>query len=228
MSLLDDLASGSWIKWDDLGEGTVITGTVLNTEMRQATKFGTTEPAFWDDGKPKMQLNITMATALRDPDDPQDDGTRSLSINLWSGQKSALVAALKAAGAKNINPGDQFSAVWVSGAERAGDPRVFAYKLEPGAGKLADSLASALAAPKADPWAAHQAPAPTPAPPVAAPAPAAAPAAPAPAPASSPVETARALLAAGLGINDVTAATGLSAQIVTALAQTTQSAAEPF
>mgnify|MGYP002131168379 CR=1 FL=1 len=119
-----------------------------------------------------------------------------------------MVEAMRNAGARDVKPGDQFSAVWVSGAGRTGDPRVFAYKLEPGAGKLADSLASALAAPKADPWAEHQAP-------VAAPAPVVAPAV--PAPASSPVETARQLLAAGLDVNDVTAATGLSAQIVTAL-----------
>lgn len=221
MSLLDELSTGAWIKWDDLGQGTVITGTVLNTEMRQATKFQTTEPAFWDDGKPKMQLNITMATALRDPDDPQDDGARSLSINLWSGQKHALVAALKAAGAKDIKPGDEFSAVWTSGAGRAGDPRAFAFKIAPGAGKLADSLATDLSKPApADPWAAHQAaPAtPAPAPVAAAPAPAAQPAG------ASPVENARQLLAAGLGVNDVAAATGLSAQIVAALAGTVQSA----
>ena len=226
MSLLDELSTGAWIKWDDLGQGTIITGTVLKAGVSQATKFGTTEPAFWDDGKAKMQLEITLATVLRDPQDQQDDGARSFSINLWSGQKSALVEAMRNAGARDVKPGDQFSAVWVSGAGRTGDPRVFAYKLEPGAGKLADSLASALAAPKADPWAEHQAPAPTPAPPVAAPAPVVAPAV--PAPASSPVETARQLLAAGLDVNDVTAATGLSAQIVTALAQTTQSAAAPF
>ncbi len=221
MSLLDDIASGAWIRWDEVGQGTIITGTVLRVEMSQATEFGTTKPAFWDDGKAKMQLDVTLATALRDPQDQQDDGARSFSINLWSGQKSALVTAMRNAGARDVKPGDQFSAVWVSGAGRAGDPRVFAYKLEPGAGKLADSLSSALSAPaQADPWAAHQAAhaTPAPAPVAAAPAPAAQPAG------ASPVENARQLLAAGLGVNDVAAATGLSAQIVAALAGTVQSA----
>ena len=43
MSLLDELSTGAWIKWDDLGQGTIITGTVLKAEMSQATKFGTTD-----------------------------------------------------------------------------------------------------------------------------------------------------------------------------------------
>lgn len=219
MSLLDELSTGAWIKWDDLGQGTIVTGSVISTKTRQANEFQSTEPAFWKDGSPKMEYVITLATELRDPEDPQDDGTRSLSINLWSGQKSALIAALKAAGARDIKTGDEFAAVWTAGVGKTGSPRVFAYKLTPGGGKLSTVLATAPA--QADPWAAHQAPAAHPAPapaPVPTVTPAAQPAG------ASPVDGARQLLAAGLGIADVAAATGLSAQIVAALAGTVQSA----
>ena len=97
MSLLDELSTGAWIKWDDLGQGTIITGTVLKAEMSQATKFGTTEPAFWDDGKAKMQLEITLATVLRDPQDQQDDGAqhRFSHISLHHSLRFILAVAMR-------------------------------------------------------------------------------------------------------------------------------------
>lgn len=129
-SLADALAGGSrYIKWDDLGTGRPVTGTIVNVDMRQARKFQSTDLDFWEDGKPKMQAVVTIATSLRDPSDPEDDGTRSISVNLWSGQKQALAAACKAAGVAEPQPGQQFTATWTSGVGRAGDPRVFSYAL---------------------------------------------------------------------------------------------------
>jgi hypothetical protein len=129
-TLADALAGGArYVKWDDLGTGQSITGTIQNVEMRQARKYQSTDLDFWDDGKPKMQAVITFSTTLRDPSDPEDDGTRSVSINLWSGQKAALVAACKAAGVGEPQPGQSFTATWTSGVGRAGDPRIFSYTL---------------------------------------------------------------------------------------------------
>lgn len=129
-SLADALAGGSrYIKWDELGMKTPISGSIVNVEMRQSRKFQSTDLDFWDDGKPKMQAVITINTPLRDPLDPEDDGARSISVNLWSGQKQALAAACKSAGVTSPQPGQQFTAIWVSGVGKAGDPRVFTYAL---------------------------------------------------------------------------------------------------
>lgn len=151
-SLADALSGGSrYVKWDDLGMGGSVTGTILNVEMRQSRKYQSTDLDFWDDGKPKMQAVITMSTTLRDPQDPEDDGTRSIAVNLWSGQKQALVAACKAANVAEPQAGQQFTATWASGVGRAGDPRIFTYQLGPApAAGLGDALGTA-AAPTATP-----------------------------------------------------------------------------
>lgn len=129
-SIADALSGGSrYVKWDEVGKGVAVTGTIVNVDMRQARKFQSTDLDFWDDGKPKMQAVITMSTTQRDPLDPEDDGTRSISVNLWSGQKQALAAACKAAGVNEPQPGQQFTATWASGVGRAGDPRTFTYAL---------------------------------------------------------------------------------------------------
>lgn len=143
-SLADALAGGArFVKWDDLGKGSSLHGTIVNVEMRQARKFQSTELDFWDDGKPKMQALITLSTSLRDASDSEDDGTRSISINLWSGQKQALAAACKAANVAEPVPGQQFTATWVSGIGKSGDPRVFTFTLGPA--PAAPTLGSTLA-----------------------------------------------------------------------------------
>jgi hypothetical protein len=142
-SLADALSGGSrYIKWDDLGMGKPISGTIVNVDMRQARKFQSTDLDFWDDGKPKMQAIVEIATQLRDPADPEDDGTRSISINLWSGQKNALALACKNAGVAEPVVGQQFTATWTSGVGKSGDPRIFSYTLgaAPAAAGLGDAL----------------------------------------------------------------------------------------
>lgn len=141
-SLADALSGGSrYIKWDDLGQGASVTGTIVNVEMRQARKYQSTDLDYWDDGKPKMQAVITLNTTLRDPSDSEDDGTRSISVNLWSGQKQALAAACKNSGVAEPQSGQSFTATWASGVGKAGDPRVFTFALGPvPAAGLGDAL----------------------------------------------------------------------------------------
>lgn len=139
-SLADALAGGSrFIKWDELGVGETVTGTIVAVDMRQARKFGSTDLDFWDDGKPKMQAIITINTGLKD--DPEDDGHRSLSVNLWSGQRAALQAACKAVGVTEPQPGQKLTATWISGVGKSGDPRIFTYQL---AGTPTSGVADAL------------------------------------------------------------------------------------
>lgn len=118
---------GSYLKWEM--PGTKYAGTITNVELRQARKFESTELDTWDDGSPKMQVVLTLATDLRDPAIEDDDGTRNLSINLWSGQKKALAQACKDAGVKQPEVGQRFTAEHVSGIGTAKSPREFRYTL---------------------------------------------------------------------------------------------------
>lgn len=141
-TLADALAGGSrYVKWDDLDKGASVTGTIVKTDLRQARKYQSTDLDFWDDGKPKMQVVITLATTLRDPSDPEDDGERNVSVNLWSGQKRALVEACKKASVAEPQVGQTFTATWVSGVGKSGDPRIFSYSISGAAtGGLGDAL----------------------------------------------------------------------------------------
>lgn len=208
---------GKFVKWNDVGQGTVISGTVISTALRQSKKMKKVQgawidegPAFWDDGSPKMEAAIELDTTMRD--DTEDDGVRTVSVNLWSGQKRALADACKAAARAEPLPGDTFAAVWTSGAGDPGDPRVFVYKLTPGTG-----LAAAITTPApADPFAG--APAAPHSPPAAAPAPAPQPA-PAPAtaaPLDKPAQVAQ-LHAAGLDVTTIASVTGYTPEAVQAL-----------
>lgn len=203
---------GRYIRWDDLGRGTTVTGTVIDVQIRQARKFESTDLDFWDDGTPKMQAVITLATNFRDGADPEDDGTRNVTVNLWSGQKQALAAACRNAGIAEPTPGDTFTATWTSGVGKAKDPRVFVYAVTPGSG-LGGQLADAQPDPQ---MAAQTVPAYTPAP---APNPAPVAAQAAPQPASKP-DQAKALWQAGVPLQQIADATGYTPEVVAALINT--------
>jgi hypothetical protein len=84
--------------------GTTVSGTVASDpEVRQATQFGTGEPLFWDDGRPKMEIVLTIVTDARDPEIDGDDGTRRVFIK---GQMlTAARQAISNAKVKNFAPG---------------------------------------------------------------------------------------------------------------------------
>ena len=190
-AIADALASGgTYLKWEH--PGTTYTGIITDVTMRQSRKYESTDLDTWDDGTPKMQVVLTLATDYRDQAQQDDDGTRMISINLWSGQKKALVAACKAAGVGEPQVGQRFTATHVSGIGNAKAPRVFEYTLTAGPTGLAAALDVETAA--------------TPA---------------APATAANPVETAKQLLAAGLSTQEVATASGLPETVVAALANMT-------
>ena len=190
-AIADALASGgTYLKWEH--PGTTYTGIITDVTMRQSRKYESTDLDTWDDGTPKMQVVITLATDYRDASQQDDDGTRMASINLWSGQKKALVAACKAAGVTEPQAGQRFTATHVSGIGNAKAPRVFEYTLTAGPTGVAAAL--------------DVEPAATPATPAAA---------------ANPVETAKQLLAAGLSTQEVATASGLPETVVAALANMT-------
>ena len=190
-AIADALASGgTYLKWEH--PGTTYTGIITDVTMRQSRKYESTDLDTWDDGTPKMQVVITLATDYRDASQQDDDGTRMASINLWSGQKKALVAACKAAGVTEPQAGQRFTATHVSGIGNAKAPRVFEYTLAAGPTGVAAVL--------------EVEPAVTPA---------------APGAAGNPVETAKQLLAAGLSTQEAATASGLPETVVAALANMT-------
>lgn len=64
----------------------------------QKRDFDSNEPVFWPDGRPKQMLQVNIVTDLRDPQDPDDDGTRALYLEFR--KKEAVQEAVKRAGAK--------------------------------------------------------------------------------------------------------------------------------
>ena len=130
-AIADALASGgTYLKWEH--PGTTYTGIITDVTMRQSRKYESTELDTWDDGTPKMQVVVTLATDYVDQAQQDDDGTRMASINLWSGQKKALVSACKAVGVTEPQVGQRFTATHVSGIGNAKAPRVFEYTLTAG------------------------------------------------------------------------------------------------
>lgn len=59
-------------KFDEVGR--TYKGEILAADVRQSTEFGSDKPEFWPDGKPKMEVVITLQTEEAEGDD--DDGMR--------------------------------------------------------------------------------------------------------------------------------------------------------
>lgn len=85
--------------------GAKVSGYVQTTEVRQQTDFDTNAPLFWDDGKPRMELVITIETDERDDDD--DDGIRKLYVK---GQmQQAIADAVRKAGQRGLAIGGRLA-----------------------------------------------------------------------------------------------------------------------
>ena len=204
IDLNDALATngGVTLKPDTIGE--TLGGIIVATEVRQMTDFSSGKPDFWDDGKPKNQIVVTVKTGEKTDDGDDEQG--NVYIKTWGDQKQALVKAIKATGLGDANtalaPGNDFRVTY-RGEKPNENPRfnavkLYEYKITPRAdigGALDDTPA--------------QVPAPA----------APAPAAPAPAAeaAGGPVDTARQLIAAGLDDQTIATATGLDPAVIAAL-----------
>ena len=106
--------------------GTTVTGRITQEPtVEQQKDFTTGEAKFYDDGKPQMQLVVTLATQERDPANPDDDGTRRLYVK---GQmKAAVSQAVRAAGAPYLQVGGVLTVTYSRDGERK-NPRFNAPK----------------------------------------------------------------------------------------------------
>lgn len=83
--------------------GTVVKGTVTAAELSQQTEFGTGTPKTWDDGKPMMQIVVTLQTDERDATIDDDEGERRLFVK--GAMLKSLRDAVKGAGVKTVEVG---------------------------------------------------------------------------------------------------------------------------
>lgn len=91
--------------------GTSISGRITERPtVEQQRDFTSGEAKFWDDGKPQLQLVVTLSTAEYDPANPDDDGTRRIYVK---GQmKNAVAQAVRAAGARGLEIGGILSVTY--------------------------------------------------------------------------------------------------------------------
>lgn len=102
-------------KFANIGDG--ISGTISEyPEVRQQTDLKTGKLKTWDDGRPKMQLVVTLQTTLRD--DAEDDGLRRIYVKGKS-LTDVVRDAVRKAGAQGLEVGGQLRVQYVGDGEAA-------------------------------------------------------------------------------------------------------------
>lgn len=99
------------ISFKDAKVGDSFHGVITDLETAQVRNYDSGEPEFWDDGKPKLQIVVTLATDYIDPELEGDDGTRKVYL---AGQKlTAAKQAMKEAGIQKLEKGFKFTIAYV-------------------------------------------------------------------------------------------------------------------
>lgn len=108
--------------------GTTISGTIIDEPItRQQTDPDSGDLKVWKDGSPQLVLVIQLATNLRDPSEPDDDGTRSVWVSI-QGMRKAIATAVKATGRKQLDVGGTLTVSYVGDGEKT-NPKLNAPKL---------------------------------------------------------------------------------------------------
>lgn len=132
-------------KFDAVGDH--IVGDVVGVDVGQARKFGSNDLDTWDDGRPKMNLIVTLQTELRDPNVEGDDGRRRI-FALQPSEMLRAIAAVTVEDGKQLAIGGRLAVQWIGERphEKAGFNPVKLYKAAysaPTANAAADLLAGA-------------------------------------------------------------------------------------
>lgn len=91
--------------------GTTVSGRITERPtVEQQRDFTTGDAKFWEDGKPQMQLVVTLATTERDPEIQDDDGTRRVYVK--GNLKNAVAQAVRSSGAKGLEIGGVLSVTY--------------------------------------------------------------------------------------------------------------------
>jgi len=95
------------LSFKDVKVGTAYTGTITDLQTVQVRDFATGDPKFWDDGKPQLQIQVTLDTDLRDPMLEDDNGERR--VYLFGQKLTAAKQALKDSGLTKFELGSKFT-----------------------------------------------------------------------------------------------------------------------
>lgn len=155
----DDFFSGGnkSAKFDQMN--VPVGGTILSVGPERQQRDLDGNPLFWDKAElePKMQLPIDVQTDLRDPEDPADDGVRTIYVKKGSQMLRAVGEAVRKAGQRGApKVGGTLHVAW-TGTEPASkrgynDKKLYSAKYEaPGVGDdfFGKSAQPAAAAPAA-------------------------------------------------------------------------------
>lgn len=83
--------------------GDQVAGEIITAEVVPQLDYDTGAPMQWDDGSPRLQLKVVLATDERDPARVDDDGHRAVYIK--TAMKAAVRDAVRKAGAQGVEPG---------------------------------------------------------------------------------------------------------------------------
>jgi hypothetical protein len=122
--------------------GDTVTGTIIDSEVRQSRNFDDNKLEFWDDESPRLQIVVNLQTDLAD--DADDDGVRSVYVKWWGSSRKAFLTAVKEAGATDIEPGGTLTASYTGDGDQP-DRKKSAPKLYAFGYKVPGTLAQAAA-----------------------------------------------------------------------------------
>lgn len=97
------------ISFKDAKVGDSFTGVITDLETAQVRNYETGDPEFWEDGNPKLQIVVTLATEYGDG--AEDDGERK--VYLFGQKLQAAKVAMKEAGIEKLEKGFQFTIAFV-------------------------------------------------------------------------------------------------------------------
>jgi hypothetical protein len=127
---VDDLLQGGGspsLSFKDAKVGDAFTGVISATRAVQVRNYeDPTKLEFWDDGKPKMQIEVTLDTDYRDASIDDDRGERR--VFLFGQKLTALKDALKAKGLTKLEVGGKFT-ISLTGTKPSKNPRYNDVKL---------------------------------------------------------------------------------------------------
>lgn len=148
---LDDLFSGGGspaIKFKNIGDS--IAGTITALEVREQKDFDSGEVLTWEDGSPRKELVITVATILRDASIEDDDGSRRIFAK--GNMFTAVRDSIRKAKAKKPEVGGRITVTYSADGEAKkkgyNPPKLYTAIYEPPTGVQMESM---FAEPEANP-----------------------------------------------------------------------------
>lgn len=149
-----DLLVGSSVptlSFKDVAVGEGYEGTVLSARTVQVRNYeDPTKLEFWDDGKPKLQIEVTLQTDYADPTDPDDTGERR--VFLFGQKLRAAQDEFRKKGLKKLEAGSHFKIVLTgtkpSQNKRYNDVKLYSIEINPATSNAAvDALLEVGATP---------------------------------------------------------------------------------